>query len=103
MGRKEKSGVVVGRPRSAELSVIFGNVQSVINKMDEFRATMCMMKPDIIALTETWTHDGIGAEILEVEGYEVVARSDRNDTEKGRGGGILIYVEKNINAKSILN
>ena len=101
MGRKATSGVVVGRARGAELTVVFGNVQSAINKMNEFRAMMCMMKPDVIALTETWTHDEIGAELLEVEGYEVVARSDRNDTEKGRGGGILIYVNKRINARRI--
>ena len=80
---------------------MFGNVQSIVNKMDEVRATMALESPDIMALTETWTHEGIGREFLNVEGFELLARSDRNDTEKGRGAGIVIYVKKTINAREI--
>ena len=29
--------------------------------------------------------------ILKLNGYEVIGRSDRTDTQKGRGGGILIF------------
>ena len=70
------------------------NSQSVIKKMDELRTVVFMNKPDIIALTETWTNCDIDNNFLNVEGYEVVARGDREDTEKGRGGGVLIYVKK---------
>ena len=95
VGHKRSDG------RNDELMVVFGNVQSVINKMDELKAMVAVMKPDILALTETWTHEGIGREIVEVEGYEVAAREDRNDTEKGRGGGIIIYVNKMHNVRRI--
>ena len=83
--------MVVGHQRVSELNVLFGNAQSVVNKMDKVKAVMAIMKPDIFALTETWTHEGIGDEILAVEGYELTAREDRNDTEKGRGGGIVVF------------
>ena len=36
-------------------------------------------------------------ELLSIGGYELAARRDRNDTERGRGGGILLYAKKNIN------
>ena len=80
---------------------MFGNVQSIVNKMDEMRAIIALEKPDIVAMTETWTHEGIGNEFLNMEEYEMVARSDRNDTERGRGGGIVIFVNKAVNAQQI--
>ena len=35
-------------------------------------------------------------EILKLEGYEMVARDDRKDTCGGRGGGILVFVKKEV-------
>ena len=90
---KEKNGV----------KVAFANVQSIVNKVDEMRAMMTTIDPDVMAVTETWTHDGIGNEIMNINGYEIISRQDRNDTERGRGGGILIYVKKHMNATVIEN
>ena len=75
---------------------MYTNAQSIIKKMDELKVVANMVKPDVIALTETWTNDQIDNSFLNVEGYEVVARDDREDTEKGRGGGVLIYVKKTL-------
>ena len=75
----------------------FANVQSVVNKVDELRAMMALLKPDVMAVTESWTHDGIGNEILNINGYEIVARHDRNDTERGRGGGKIVYAKNQMN------
>ena len=47
------------------------------------------MRPQIVAITESWTHDGIVEEELKLEGYTIVGRSDRMDTVDGRGGGVL--------------
>ena len=77
------------------------NAQSIISKVNELKAWMAINKPDIVALTETWTHGGIANEYLHVDGYEILGRSDRNDTERGRGGGIFIFVEKSINARKL--
>ena len=95
--------MVVGCKRSdrggGELKVMFGNVQSLANKIDEMKAIMANEKPDIMAITETWTHEGIGDVILTIDGYELIAREDRNDTEKGRGGGIMVYAIKELNIR----
>ena len=97
--------MVVGHKRNdrrdAELKVLFGNVQSIVNKVDELKVIMANEKPDIMALTETWTHDGIGDEILTMDGYELIAREDRNDTERGRGGGIMVYAMKDLSIRRI--
>ena len=88
MGREEEKGI----------KVIFMNAQSIGNKMGELRATVAMMKPDILAVTETWANDATGNPLLGIEGYEIVARCDRNDTGGGRGGGILVYAEGSMHA-----
>ena len=78
--------------------VVYTNAQSIIKKMDELRAMVAMEEPDVVALTETWTHDEIGDDWLKIRGYEMVAREDRRDTSGGRGGGVVVYVRSGINA-----
>ena len=67
-----------------ELRVMYANVQSLNNKVNELRALVTMESPDIIALTETWTNESVANEFLHVEGYDMVVRKDRGDTVGGR-------------------
>lgn len=76
------------------ISILYTNAQSVIKKMDELRALIETKKPDVIALTETWSNESIDNDFLSLTGYEIIERKDRADTDRGRGGGILIYVDK---------
>ena len=100
-GEKE-IGMERGR-RKESLKVALMNAQSIVNKINELRAMVVIMKPDVIAVTETWANDAIGDALLTIDEYEMVARHDRNDTEGGRGGGILVYAEKSICAWQIDN
>ena len=72
------------------------NAQSIIRKMNELRVVVDLKKPDLIALTETWTNDDIDDNYVKIDGYELIEREDRVDTERGRGGGILVYTRKGI-------
>ena len=72
------------------------NAQSLIRKINELKVVVELKKPDVIALTETWTNDDIDVNFLKIDGYELVEREDRVDTEKGRGGGVLVYVRREI-------
>ena len=51
---------------------------------------------DIFAITETWTNDSISSDYLNVDGY---VRRDRNATDRGRGGGIIVYVYADRDAR----
>lgn len=64
--------------------------------MDELRVVVNMKQPDVIALTETWTNSNISDDFLHIDGYELVVRADRSDTDRGRGGGVLAYVTKGL-------
>ena len=76
-----------------ELRVMYANVQSLNNKVNELRALAAVESPDVIALTETWTNESVANEVVHVEGYDMVVRKDRRDTVGGRGGGIIVYVK----------
>ena len=62
--------------------------------MNELRAIVDMGGPDVIAITETWTNEDITNDFLKIDGFELIVREDREDTMRGRGGGILVYVKK---------
>ena len=79
-------------------SILYTNAQSIVNKVEELRALAAINDPDILILTETWTNEAISNEYLNVNGYEIIERRDRNDTDRGRGGGIIVYVRKNMHA-----
>ena len=61
------------------------------------------LKPDIIALTETWCNSEIPDAALFIEGYELIPdlRMDRTNTGGGRGGGIIVYARSGISALKI--
>ena len=40
---------------SGSMSVLYANAQSINNKINELRALVVEMKPDVVALTESWT------------------------------------------------
>ena len=79
-----------------EINVSFANVQSIVNKVEEVKAFIAMSNCDIFAATETWANDEIGNNLLHIDGYEIVARIDRKDTDRGRGGGIIVYAKPEI-------
>ena len=78
------------------IKVLFTNAQSMVNKINEIRAVTTMLGPDIIAITETWMNENIDNSYLHINGYEIVSRNDRVDTDRGRGGGVIVYGKKEM-------
>ena len=78
------------------MSVVFGNLRSILNKWHEFVAEVLAGNPDIIGVTESWLHSDICNSEISIPGYSIF-RQDRLDTTKGRGGGVLLYIRDSIN------
>ena len=87
---------MVGGQRSEGVKVVFANVRSIVKKIDEVRAFASIEKPDILVFTETWANEEIGDAFFSIPGYDLAAREDRNDTGKGRGGGIMVFTSRNV-------
>ena len=54
--------------------ILYTNAQSIIRKMDELRVIVTTKRPEIVALTETWTHADIDCNFLKLNGYEIIER-----------------------------
>ena len=78
--------------------MLYLNAQSIVRKVDELACVANDLDPDLILITETWCNSEISDAYLAIEGYELQPdlRRDREDTEKGRGGGLLVYSKKGL-------
>ena len=68
-------------------------------KLDEVISTFVVEKEiDLICMSETWLHDQIDDNQVEIPGYQRIFRKDRKDK---RGGGVCAYVTNNVLAKRL--
>ena len=89
-------------------TVVFGNVRSLNNKIDELR-TNCRFLHEyrdtcILGLTESWLNEDIPDGAMDICGYQLI-RNDRSaESGKSRGGGLALYInEKWANNISVKN
>ena len=83
------------------LNIMYTNAHSIVNKINELRLYILSVKPEIIAVTESWTNDSITEQYLSIPNYSLIVKSDRQDKAEGRGGRILIYVKDPIIAQRL--
>ena len=77
----------------SNVRVLYFNANSIINKMQEFEVIVTENNPDIVCICEAWTKEDIENSYLNINDYSLVSRTDRSDTKKGIGGGLLIYAK----------
>ena len=94
MGERELPVINIGNNK---LSMFFANVQSLRAKFDELYAFVEDSKPAVVGITETWLNEDFSDAEFSIPGY-VMYRQDRTDTYKGRGGGVLLYVNTTLNS-----
>ena len=80
------------RVNLAELKCMLLNAESLANKMDEFRARVAEINPDIIGVTETWAKEVQSDQWYALNGYHCV----RCDNEEEMKGGVMIYFKENL-------
>ena len=80
-----------------QLKCLYTNAQSIVRKMPDLQIYVENVKPEIIAITESWTHEQIPNSEIAIDGYTLF-RKDRKHNTKTRGGGCLLYIKDIINA-----
>jgi len=65
-----------------------------MNKIDLLQATVLDLLPDVIGITESWTHENVLDSELNISGFQLF-RCDRKNGLKG--GGVLLYVRDTLN------
>ena len=59
-------------------SILYTNAQYIVNKNDE--SVVYDIKPDLVLIDESWTHKKITKAYLNIDGYDLCCRVDREDT-----------------------
>ena len=72
------------------------NARSILPKMSELRTVTESVKPDIIAITETWLSSNVPNGAILLPNYNTVARTDRPQDHRGGGSGVLLLIHDSI-------
>lgn len=78
----------------SSLSVWYTNATSLNNKYDELIIEIELKNPDLIMISETWWTE---TSAVNVPGYCIY----KKDREKGKGGGVCIYVTDRVKSYDI--
>ena len=70
------------------------NVFSLLGRVDQLNISIEEEKPHMIGINETKIDYSISDTDIQIEGYEVVRREQRNKW----GGGVALYIHKSISA-----
>lgn len=74
------------------------NACSVFPKINSIRQIFNMVQMSAIAVSETWLTSKHTYQMISLSGYSVV-RHDRNRMDVKRGGGVCVYINKNLTFK----
>ncbi len=79
------------------ISVLYTSVHSLILKRNELSVYVATEKPDVVAITETWSNSADLVSQLSVPGYKIF---QKNKTNK-KGGDVICYVKSTLAAIKI--
>lgn len=78
-------------------SIIFSNVRSLRNKLDELRLNtrIChdYREACVMAFTETWFQEDFPDQLTQVQGFTNVRLDRDGSSGKRRGGGVCVYIK----------
>jgi len=80
------------------LKCMYANACNIINKFACLEALVCNHEPDVIGITESWTHEGINDSEVALISYDLF-RCDRKVNT--RSGGVLLYVKHGLGAVQV--
>ena len=82
-----------GQGASSGISVIYSNLRSIRNKLDEILLLVEQRSPDLMAFTETWLTSNVLDSEVQIPGYELL-RADRLGNHTG--GGTILYWKRSL-------
>ena len=74
------------------------NARSICNKLNEFNAFIDTVKPQYVAITETWLNDSVPDSFIDQRNQYSIFRRDRptGNGNPSRGGGVCLMVSNHF-------
>ena len=90
---------------SKPLKILYSNARSIVKKVAHLEILLNDHDPDLVLICETWCNKDISNAFLNIPGYFIDndLRLDREDTIRGIGGGLLVYVRDGLAVKPLPN
>jgi len=89
---KRKTGKSPSVPKTTSISLLSGNVNSIIHRTDEIATRLYNSSIDIFAAQETKLSNSVLDTQIGIANYEVF----RRDRTKGGGGGVCLYIHQSL-------
>jgi len=86
--------------QATNLRCFYTNANSLKGKMHELRQRIGKDTYDIVGITETWFTPEIRDAELTLEGFDIF-RVDRQNESYERGGGVVLYINKELKASEL--
>ncbi len=78
-------------------SLLLSNTMSLAPKIDEIILCVTERKPDLACSTETWLHDAISEDCINIPGYNLIYKNRTS----GVHGGVCTYIRNSIKFKTL--
>ena len=80
------------------ITTLHWNCRSLFPKMVEISVIQAQSQAEIFILSETWLTDAVPNSLIEIPGYCLMRLDRCRTTGKQRGGGLVMYVKKGLEA-----
>ena len=84
-------------PFSVLVYVLLSNTMSLAPKIDEIILCIIELKPDLACFSETWLHDIISVDCIDIPGYNLICKNQTS----GVHGGVCLYIRNLIKFKTL--
>ena len=98
MNHETKAVKEKNRSVKFNITVVYNNVQSLTDKLDELKTIADESKPEVFCCVETWLDKSHTKKEIEIKGYKCKIR---NRSDKPNRGGVAIYFKNGIKAEEI--
>ena len=78
-------------------SLLLSNTMSLAPKINKITFCISEMKPDLACFTETWLHDGISTDCINISGYNLIYKNRAFRIH----GGVCTYIRNSIKFKTL--
>ena len=92
----DSSPSALGLPSASATNflVVHINIRSLLPHLDELKIAVRRLKPDILAISESWLDNTIRDNEISIDGYH----SSRHDRDR-HGGGTIVYTRDHLSTK----
>ncbi len=82
------------------ITTVMWNCRSIFNKLSEIIHIIDTSNADIAIFVESWLTSSVNDNMISLDGYNMLRHDRNSNSNKVRGGGIVVYYNDGLNISS---